>query len=293
MTLPPEHFAVLNSVHTYRFLTNGQLSRLLGKSRARISRITQMLAKRTAQQRALLHVAKFPVHVRLGRLEYLYSLTSAGCLVLQEHGITAKVTRNAPAFSRDYFHRTATIECDLLFDLALRQTPWSICQRQHYFTFQGANHARRSTKPLTSINKICFADGQFFISDTIFQIEHTQTKQLILCALEYVRGDKVMRTVAQVMRHATALREGNLSRTCGLQQDYLALFVFERADLCERVVQRCTGESFLDGLAENFLFAPLSDLQHNALQCWRMLKKQGYLFDLLTGKVAFRLPSNF
>ena len=284
----PLQTAILTAVAKYRFMTNSQLGMILTAHPDSIRKATRALSH---VPKPLLIKQSLPVHSRLGRLENVHRLSPQGASVLAELEELAEppLIPKSGAYALDIPHRKAVIDFRIRLDLIQRRRKFNIETWDNYFDKSGANHRKGAGKPLQSRTRISFRDGTFFIPDTLLVLRADRHR--LLFALEMIRGEKKTRTLRQVARHMKALEEGNLVCKYGIPsgQDYVALFLFERQALAEKVQNALTEQIAFIPFREHFLFATVADSQRNVAGCWRKVGNTRFLFDFITGKPSFRL----
>ena len=288
MRLSRLQFSILLAVAKYRFLTNSQLVLAdLGKADT-IRKTTRHLATHPPKA-SLLSVQKFPVNRRLGRLENVYSLATAGLEFVSESNPsllrTGKI--NKATFDGDFFHRRACITFQLLLDKALSENTshaLSVETFDQYFHMTGSNRGGSQQNPLHSKTKIEFEGKRFFIPDCIFVIRNRKG-QRALYAVECVFGDKTGRTLQQIKNHMTALMEGVISEKYRVQgQDYTALFFFHNEKLMERVRTKLAKPEWrFKSFRAHFLFATIADVERDVLSCWRKIGEDKNLYNCIDG----------
>ena len=199
----------------------------------------------------------------------------------------------ASVYALDFFHRKAVISFRILLDQALATLPkYRVTRYENYFEKTGANHRNQDGPRLSARTRITFPDNRFFIPDSIFILFKAPSGQRSLFALEYVRGNKVARTVRQIQKHMTAMETGVVTQRYGIApgQDYVALFLFEDEGLRDRVLRDLSNRTMFAPFQKHFLFAAWQDVEHHILGCWRQVGDEGYLYDFIEGARSFRLP---
>ena len=153
--LPDSNLQVMEQLHTYRFLTAPQLLRLGVASHVNSLRRT---LRRFETARKYVDWAEFGVLPQIGRLPRVYYLTERGARYLAEAWRVEPAEINYPRgvklFSRDYFHRGATIDFHIELRRFAAQYGLTVEVFHSYFDTAGANRTENPAYRLHHLSKV-------------------------------------------------------------------------------------------------------------------------------------------
>ena len=269
--LPETNLQVMEHLHAYRFLTAPQLVRLGVASHINSLRRT---LRRFETGRKYVDWEEFGVLPQIGRLPRVYYLTERGARYLAEAWRVEPEAINYPRgvklFSRDYFHRGATIDFHIELCCFAAQYGLTVEVFHSYFDTTGANRNENPAYRLHHLSKVPLEDS-FFIPDAIFAVR-TPDGARYLFALEVYNGIDTKRVHAQLEKHLVALGEGRISELYGYPRAHRVLCVFETESALQAAVRRlCDDPAFTDQMRHQFAFSTLAELRTGFAACWRFL----------------------
>src|SRR5512132_1230456 len=169
--------------------------------------------------------AEFGVLPQIGRLPRVYYLTERGARYLAEAWRVEPAEINYPRgvklFSRDYFHRGATIDFHIELRRFAAQYGLAVEFFHSYFDTTGANRSEYPAERLRHLSKVPLEDS-FFIPDAIFAVRAPDGARYLF-ALEVYNGIDTKRVHAQLEKHLVALGEGRISELYGYPRAHRVL----------------------------------------------------------------------
>lgn len=279
---PESNLQVLEYLHTYRFLTAPQLFRLGVASHIESTRRT---LRRFAEGRKYVAAAEFGVLPKRGRLPRVYYLTARGAAYLADVWRVDPATINYPIgahlYSRDYFHRNATVD----FQIELRSFAGArdveVEFFHTYFDCVGANRNPDPDARLQRLTKVPLDDG-FFIPDAIFAVRPPDGSRY-LYALEVYNGLDTGRVHGQLTKHRRALEEGRLSELHRYPHAHRVLCVFENDNALRAAAERLKGDPAfaVGGMRNQFAFSTLPALRQDFATGWEFFEPgRACIFDV-------------
>ena len=269
--LPDTNLQVMEHLYAYRFLTAPQLLRLGVASHVNSLRRT---LRRFETGRKYVDWAEFGVLPRIGRLPRVYYLTERGAHYLAEAWRVEPAEINYPRgvklFSRDYFHRGATIDFHIELCRFAAQYGLTVEVFHSYFDTAGANRNENPAYRLHHLSKVPLEDS-FFIPDAIFAVRASDGSRYLF-VLEVYNGIDTKRVHAQLEKHLVALGEGRISELYGYPRAHRVLCVFETESALQAAVRRlCEDPAFTDQMRHQFAFSTLAELRVGFADCWHFL----------------------
>ena len=215
--LPDTNLQVMEHLHAYRFLTAPQLLRLGVASHVNSLRRT---LRRFETGRKYVDWAEFGVLPRIGRLPRVYYLTERGARYLAEAWRVEPAEINYPRgvklFSRDYFHRGATIDFHIELRRFAAQYGLTVEVFHSYFDTAGANRNENPADRLRHLSKVPLEDS-FFIPDAIFAVRASDGSRYLF-VLEVYNGIDTKRVLCAAGKASRRPGRGAHQRTLWLSQ---------------------------------------------------------------------------
>jgi hypothetical protein len=281
IALPDTNLSVMEQLHTYRFLTPSQMVRLGITSHMNSLRRT---LRRFEIGRKYVDYTEFGVFQKLGRLPRVYYLTEGGAKYLAEAWRVDPKEINYPRgvklFSRDYFHRSATIDFHIELRMFAERFHANVEFFHTYFDTKGANRAEDPENRLQRLSKVPLGKDGFFIPDSIFSLR-TADGERYLYAVEIYNGIDTKRVHTQMEKHIIALGEGKISDLYGFPNAHRVLCIFESdAALMAAEKRLREDELFSEQMRKQFALSTLSRLRGNFACNWQFLEKgRNTIFD--------------
>ena len=268
--IPETNLQIMEHLHTFRFLTAPQLFRLGVASH--LNSVRRAL-RRFDTNRKLVDFDEFGALPRIGKLPRIYYLTHRGAKCLAEAWRVDQKEINYPRgvklFSRDYFHRVATIDFHVELRLFSEKHDIAVEFFHTYFDTKGAN---RNTKPgdrLERLTKIPMKDG-VFIPDGVFAVR-TPDGERYLFSLEIYNGRDTKRVHQQLEKHLLCLREGSITELYGFQKANRVLCVFESEPALRAIEKRLAGDEVFSAAKRQFSLTTLPRIRENFAAGWVFL----------------------
>lgn len=261
MVLTEKQEQVLLHLSRYKFLTTSQMIRL-GIDRHR-SNLSTALAPLKDGKHPLVKTLDFGLMPRKGRVESLYFLTKQGASVVQEQlhieEVKYPIGRNV-SFNSDYFHRVATIDCEI----SLRLSPQTkeVLFSHRYFDQTGSNR----TGDQTLDTKIEMSDGEL-IADWIFQVR-TPKQEELYCAEVYMDDHDTNRPYHSLRAYLPALTEGAPSIKYQFNRSNRVLAIFGTERTMVSVLQKIQHDPDFENFSRHFLFKHLGSLDKDFHDGW-------------------------
>ena len=260
MQLKEKSLRVLESLSIFKFLNSSQLIRLgVAKHRPNLSR-----AYRELLSLNLIAKLNFWVDPKLWRLQNYYYLKPKAKTVLvalwySEEKIRIPLNTNS-MFFRDYKHRTHAIDFQIEMYLYLLKNWWDIKIYDTYYD----KFVATSKQHYSSITKLTFHDGSYFIPDAVIKIVHK--KRVKIFTFEIYNWFNTKRVLSQLQKHIKALQEGTASIVMNETVWSRVLLLFEKKEPMEAVMKRFAEDKNLRLFQEHFLFSYIdymkSDFNH-------------------------------
>lgn len=282
--LPETNIQIMEHLHTFRFLTAPQLSRLGVASHLNSLRRT---LRRFDTTRKLVDFAEFGTLPKIGRLPRVYYLTHRGAKYLAEAWRADQKEINYPKgvklFSRDYFHRAATIDFHVELRLFAEKHGIEVEFFHTYFDTKGANRNTEPADRLERLTKVPMKDG-FFIPDGVFAVRAPDGKRYLF-ALEIYNGIDTKRVHQQLIKHLECLREGAITELYGFETANRVLCVFETESALQAAERRLADDEVFSGAKQHFSFSTLPRIREDFAAGWVFLKEgQKTIFDIPSRK---------
>jgi hypothetical protein len=215
---------------------------------------------------------KFGVISGIGRLPYVFALSSYGAELLAEsRGDETPV--KVPAVVRfprqEYFHRLGCIDCHI----AVRT--WSARNRSEVgFYHVDFNFSRkRKSRPIAD-TRVELKGGRAIIPDAIFGINASDLKQR-LYALEFSAGHETARIERQLDTYRYAIDEEAIERSRYYKYGVRVLAVFKHESTLINVFERLAARSDFLPFRPYIVFKTLEELKIDFVYGWRQLGEQG------------------
>jgi hypothetical protein len=187
----------------------------------------------------------------------------------------------AQLYSRDYFHRNATVD----FQIELRSFAGAhgveVEFFHTYFDTTGANRNPDPAERLQRLTKVPLDDG-FFIPDAIFAVRPPDGSRY-LYALEVYNGLDTGRVHGQLTKHRRALEEGRLSELHRYPHAHRVLCVFENDNALRAAAERLKGDPVfaVGGMRNQFAFSTLPALRQDFAAGWEFFEPgRACIFDV-------------
>lgn len=261
---------ILEALNTYRFLNVSQMIYLgIATNKYTISR---NISEIQAGKKPLVSYADFGTFPTIGRLPRLYFLLKHGAEWLAEAYQVDEKEINYPKgvkiFSRDYFHRVATIDVHISGRKFTESIPDMEFDFFHsYFEHTGANHSKKANQvKRQALTKIPIQNG-YFIPDGIFRIIDPEGKFWVF-TVEVYRGHTTKRTHEQLVKHLYSLSEGSISRVYQYERAVRILMVCEEENAMKSLMKRIAGDGRFAQVEDFFLFATLETVQEKFDYGW-------------------------
>lgn len=261
MVLTPKQENILLQLARYKFLTTSQMLALEIDSYK--SNLSTALSRIKDGKRPLIKKLDFGLIPRKGRVEALYYLTKWGARVVEEllqaDNIKYPLGRSV-TFTSDYFHRVATISCEI----ALHTSPEvnQVYFSHRYFDQTGSNR----TGDLSIDTKISMDAGEL-IADWIFMIE-TDVQQELYCAEIYMDTHDANRPYKSLRAYLQALSEGAPSIKFNFNRSNRVLALFGTERTMFSVLQKIQKDPNFTHFTRHFLFKHIDDLTGDFSKGW-------------------------
>lgn len=276
-TLPNSCMVMLEGLARYKFLTYEQM-KLLGAGK-NLDNIRDRMKLIRASLPDAIGSVDFGVMPKIGKLPSLYYLTASGAelvaelLDLEIHQVKHPLGRNLIA-TRDYFHRVATVDFLICFELWAKAKGYTVLKTDAYFDKTGAN--RTGPMKLTAKNKIDIGHGDFIIPDAVCLYSDGELTRL--CLAEIYNGHDTKRVVEQLRKHVLALSEGSPSIKYGLNRANTVACVFETEEAMQSVMERVRQEEYFAASRKNLLFGTMTGLKAHFSNAWSSQNMQKSAF---------------
>ncbi len=261
MILSEKQEQILHQLGRYKFLTTSQMIRL-GIDRHR-SNLSTALAPLKAGKRPLVKTLEFGLMPRKGRVESFYFLSKLGADVLQEQLQVQEpkfpIARHV-SFTSDYFHRVATIDCEIA--LHLSDHTRSVIFSHRYFDQTGSNR----TGDLSVDTKISMSDKEI-IADWIFQVR-TPKQEELYCAEIYMDDHDNNRPYHSLRSYLQALSEGAPSVKYHFNRSNRVLAIFGTERTMISVLKKVQDDPDFQNFSRHFLFKTLDMLTPDFHDGW-------------------------
>ena len=261
MVLTEKQEQILLHLGRFKFLTTSQMIRL-GIDRHR-SNLSTALAPVRGGKRPLVKTLEFGLMPKKGRVESLYFLSQWGADVLQEqlHVEDPKypIGRHV-SFTSDYFHRVATIDCEVALHLS-KQTKEVIFSHR-YFDQIGSNR----TGDLSVDTKIVMIDKEI-IADWIFLVR-TPKQEELFCAEVYMDDHDTNRPYHSLRSYLQAISEGAPSTKYHFNRSNRVLALFGTERIMVSVIRKVQSDPDFGSFSRHFLFKSLDSLDTDFHEGW-------------------------
>jgi hypothetical protein len=281
LALPETNLQIMEYLRVFRFLTPPQMLRLGIASH--INSLRRALRRFETHRRYVNHT-DFGVLPKIGRLPRVYYLTLQGANYLAEAWRVDPKAINYPRgvklFSRDYFHRTATIDFQIELHLFAEQNRAEVEFFHTYFDTKGSNRTDNPENRLQRLSKVPLGDDGFFIPDGIFSFRAPNGERFLF-ALEIYNGMDTKRVHQQIEKHFIALGEGKISDIYGHDKAHRVLYIFETHNALRAAVKRFEQDQyFVDQMRPLFALSTLSDIRKDFARNWIYMEKdRSTIFD--------------
>lgn len=254
---------ILEALNTYRFLNVSQMIYLgIATNKYTISR---NISEIQSGKKPLVAYADFGTFPTIGRLPRLHFLLKHGAEWLAEAYQVDEKEINYPkgvkVFSRDYFHRVATIDVHISARKFTESIPDMEFDFFHsYFEHTGANHSKNLNQPKRqALTKVPVQNG-YFIPDGIFRVIDPNG-EFWMFTVEVYRGHTTKRTYEQLVKHLYSLAEGSISQVYQYERAVRILMVCEEENAMKALMKRVASDGRFAQAEAFFLFATLETVQ--------------------------------
>lgn len=268
MKLTERQILILEALARFKFLTTNHLQLIFSKKSN--SYINSAIHDLKQVKYPLVKSLSFGVIPWKWRLANVHCLTYSGAKFLQQSlGYTEKNThypkgRNS-FFSRDYFHRIATIN----FNIRLQK--W-LANHNHWLTlfhlYFNKSPVHNYRKAMTAV----FNGNQWLEPDWIALLWVNNEKHLII--FEQHNGKDTQRAIRQMINHAYALASGVYSDAYEVSKPASIYYVFELESCMKAAIREFWNHVGLNNFSQYFLFKSIESLEQSFYQNWLNSERQ-------------------
>jgi len=266
--LSPLQINLLQNLVLFKQLTIPQFAKL-NKNSSEQS-IRRALEKIYRKRKPLINRVEFKKVSHFGRLSYVYSLSAYGVQSL-EKTLKRKVeietfTPSHPKLTDDYFHRTSTIDFQILMHLNSKSEDFQIISCCHYFV------VKKNKKSFESINKIELEPEIKIIPDLAILLLKQSKERWILFELH--NGNSKKRIIDQIKAHAICLVSLSAHKKYKIESTrfYYILIVFEQESVMKAVIMDISKNQLYKNVSQFFLCKSKLALNSNFLNGWTDLR---------------------
>jgi len=175
---------------------------------------------------------------------------------------------NKIQFTRDYAHRTRTIDLLISFDLFAQRKGAETPHFDPYYRYSGSQ--RKKGSQLTSLASVPYSGG-ILVPDANLHYQTDEENKLY--ALELERQPKAKRIIEEkIFPHAQIIAEGHLSQKYDYPFSHRVLFAFENLTTMQSVASSLDrSQDFDPDLKECFLFALFDEVRED-FSAWKSAK---------------------
>jgi hypothetical protein len=261
MVLSEKQEKIVLLLARFKFLTTSQMMRLgIDKHRSNLSTALSPLCKGASP---LVKTIDFGLIPKKGRVESLYYLTKKGADIVknqfQVEAIKFPLGRTV-SFTSDYFHRVATIECEV--SLYLSSQTKNILFSHRYFDQKGSNRSG----DLCLDTKIVSYDTTI-ISDWVFMLE-TKKQAELYCAEIYMDDHDASRPFFSLRSYLHIISEGAPSIKYHFNRSNRVLAVFGTERTMFSVLKKIQSDPEFQNFSNHFLFKSLENISSDFHEDW-------------------------
>jgi len=262
--LTETQICILEQLHIFRFLTVKQIHTLeVVKNIVTVRRAIKPLSD---GKRALVGFVDFGTFPTIGRLSRIYYLSKYGATLLAEALQCPTDEINHPKgvklFSRDYFHRIATLDLHIIARKFCKIHSGLEFDFFHaYYEHTGANHWGDPTKQhLQSNTTIKIDENTAFIPDCIFKITDPRGKPWLFVG-EIYRGHTTKRVHQQLDKYLKALEKGSINNLYDFKRPISVLVVCETEGSMLSLMKRLKNDVDFQNVEKYFLFRVIQAIE--------------------------------
>lgn len=277
MRVSNTQLSILENLHRYRFLTVKQMIAIgIAKDRYTISRNMQVLTGNKGNKKVFIEAQDFGMLPSIGKLSKIHYLTKQGASLLAEGYQVDESEINHPKgvkiFTRDYFHRVATIDLHILARRFADKYKLEFDFFHTYFEHTGANHSKKANQPKRqALTKVPLKNEKYFIPDCIFQVTDPEEKRWLFTA-EIYRNHTTKRTMQQLEKHLYCLQEGAISTLYNYPRAVRVLMLCESKEAMRSLMERTRKNPLFAEAIVYFLFSTPEEIANDFAGNW-------YFFD--------------
>lgn len=268
ISIPDSNLKVLESLHTYKFLTVPQFVRLGVNTHAQS--VQRTLRRFKQYRKPFIGKKDFGFIAGVGNLHSVYYLTRHGAALLAEYYRVdiseINYPKGVPDFSKDYFHRWYTVDVHIAFRQWAKKAGTDIEFFHTYFDHTGSNRAGGRKGRLRPRTKIDLADGSF-VPDAIYLAISPDGKKHF-AVVEVHNGKDTGRFLQQMEKHALALHTGAVAEAYGLALNNRVRWVFEHEATMKAAMRRIQQEARFTPLRDWVDFNTVERIRENITVGW-------------------------
>ncbi len=273
MRVSNTQLSILENLHRFRFLTVKQMIQLgIAKDRHTLSKNIQVLAGKKGSKTVYIDAQDFGMLPSVGKLSKIHYLTKQGASLLAEGYQVDENEINHPKgvkiFTRDYFHRVATIDLHILARQFADKYKLDFDFFHTYFEHTGANHSKKANQPKRqALTKVPLKNEKYFIPDCIFQMTDPNGKPWLFTG-EIYRNHTTKRTMQQLEKHLYCLQEGAISTLYGYERAVRVLMLCESKEAMKALMERTYKNPLFAEAKAYFLFSTPEELTKDFAGNW-------------------------